>query len=246
MKNVGVFSKEYFLYKELEEALNDTDVILNLVSSESNIDINFDIFVILSDFGDGLVDYLKKFEGLVLDLTGIARNYSNNVEDILEPAVYIIEKYFGHSVENLKGNIYFPVSIYGKAGIDDLINQTKDIFTFGNSQPKILKDKMPFNCVLGLGAGESGIKNYIQRFSHEVATNFDLRLLPFSTYMIVDIFKPFNVEIYGDFLDETFSVSEVLLNDSHKLFLIDDERVTIVADYLRLLIEQVKEKINIL
>ncbi|UOD34617.1 hypothetical protein DSN97_10790 [Deferribacteraceae bacterium V6Fe1] len=246
MKNIGVFSKDNFLYKELEEFTSDGNIILEQIADEEEIqDITaYDVFIVLSDFNEKLVNVIKNYNGTVLDLTGVVKNYYNNTEDIVEPSVYLLEKYFGDSLDAIKGNIYYPTCIFGKAGIDDLVNQTKDIFTFGNTEPKILKSSIPFNAILGMGFGQNGLKEYISRFGDTIISNFDLRLLPFSTYMIIDIFKPFNVEIYSDYLEEEIALSGILHDRTHKIYLIDDDRVTIVADYLKLISEQILEKIK--
>ncbi|MBC7197424.1 MAG: hypothetical protein H5U39_09240, partial [Deferribacterales bacterium] len=94
------------------------------------------------------------------------------------------------------------------------------------------------------GFGQNGLKEYISRFSDTIINNFDLRLLPFSTYMIIDIYKPYNVEIYSDYLEKEIALSDILHDTTHKIYLMDDERATIVADYLKLISEQITEKIK--
>jgi len=246
MKNIGVFSKDNFMYKELEDFTTDSSFILEQIADENQInDISdYDMFIVLSDFNEKLVNLIKNYNGTILDLTGVVKNYYNNTEDIVEPSVYLLEKYFGESLDVLKGNIYYPTSIFGKAGIDDLVNQTKDIFTFGNTEPKILKESIPFNAILGMGFGQNGLKDYISRFNDTIIANFDLRLLPFSTYMIIDIFNPYDVEIYTDYLEEEIALSGALHDRTHRIYLIDDDRATIVADYLKLISEQIVEKIK--
>lgn len=246
MKNIAVFSKDNFLYKELEDFASDSRFIFEQIAGEDQIHniMDYDLFIVLSDFNHKLVNLIKNYNGPVLDLTGVAKSYHNNTEDIVEPSVYLLEKYFCDSLGLLKGNIYFPACIFGKAGIDDLVNQTKDIFTFGSTESKILKGSIPFNAILGMGFGQNGLKEYISRFNDTIVSNFDLRLLPFSTYMIIDIFKPYDVEIYTDYLKEEVTLSEELNGRTHKIYLIDDERVTIIADYLNVISEEILEKIK--
>lgn len=248
MKNIAVFSKDNFLYKELEDFASHTSFIFEQIAGEDQIHniMDYDLFIVLSDFNEKLVNLIKNYNGPVLDLTGVAKSYHNNTEDIVEPSVYLLEKYFCDSLDVLKGNIYFPTCIFGKAGIDDLVNQTKDIFTFANTESKILKGSIPFNAILGMEFGHNGLKEYISRFNDTIISNFDLRLLPFSTYMIIDIFKPYDVEIYTDYLKEEVTLSGELHGRTHKIYLIDDERVTIIADYLNVISEEILEKIKLI
>jgi hypothetical protein len=248
MIKVCVFSKDSFLFKEIEDNLK-SDVLLDNINEETEISKKLDseILIILNEIASAK-EILQNFRGLIFDLTGIAKNLGLKSLELIEPSVYLLYKYFGEQIDCIKGNIYYPVCIYGKAGIDDLINQTKDIFAFTNTECKILDKRLPFNALLGMGYNRSGIGEYISRFNSDVPNNFDLRLLPLSTFMIIDIYKPLNVEIYGEYLESEISVIDALNNGgenkSHNLFLMDEERATIVADYLKVIVEQIDEKIN--
>jgi len=248
MKKVCVFCKDNFLFKEIEDNLK-SEVILDNVSEESEINnkLDWDVLIILSEFKEAK-DTLKNFTGLIFDLTGVIKDLGIKSLQLLEPSVYLLHKYFGKHLDSIKGSIYYPVCIYGKAGVDDLINQTKDIFTFNTSECKVLNRRLPFNAILGMGYSRNGIKEYILRFDSNIAKNFDMRLLPLSTFMIIDIYKPEYIDIYGDHLESEISVIEALNdagdNTASKLFVIDEERATIVADYLKVIVEQIDEKLD--
>jgi len=69
------------------------------------------------------MEFLKEFDGSVIDFTGTFTDVLDEVYLIEDPIAYIL-----NSIETEKKNIEavatLPAAVYGKSGIDDLLTQT--------------------------------------------------------------------------------------------------------------------------
>ena len=247
MVKVLVFSYDALISKEIEESLEEC-LTVYCVSEESSLESLCDddsIIVLLSEFTSKIGNFIRNKSLDVIDFTGLADKYSSKSLAVYEPSVYLLRSFFGGYLNEIKGNIYYPVSVFGKAGLDDLVEQTRSIFTMTSSESKILDFNIPFNGKIGYGFGNSSILRYIESHDHTIAQNFDLRLMPFSTNMVIDVFKPEYVETDLPHLDRCVDISLELSNSDSGFvaFELDSQRVTMLGDYIKIIKKQVIDRI---
>lgn len=248
MTKILIFSIDTLVSKEIEDSLSEYFTV-SCVSEESSFENVCDedlVVVILSEFTSKLGNFLRKSSVDVIDFTGLADSYTSRCLPVSEPSVYLLEQIFGSYISEIRGNIYYPASVFGKAGIDDLIEQTRSIFTMTSNENKILDFNIPFNGKIGYGFGNSSLLKYIESYNYTIPQNFDLRLIPFSTNLVIDVFKPEYMEIDLPHLNRCVDISSEL-SDSQSGFVafeIDNQRITVLADYIKVIKKQVFDKIT--
>ncbi len=157
--------------------------------------------IVLTDVGV-FVNEFNSYPKKIIDFTGHLKKIDNNgnVHSVLDPISYIINLLF-LDIDNISGNIYLPLAVFGKAGIDELISQTKNVFNFINNKKRYLDVNMPFNVIFLDNCRGSVIKNYVAYIRRQIPPSFSLRLIPVMTGIIADFFYSYNNEQYFVFLN---------------------------------------------
>jgi hypothetical protein len=197
--------------------------------------------IILTDI-EHIIDKIKSYNGKIIDFTGYLKNTCKNVYDIYEPVIYIINQLF-LDTSRVSGNIYLPVAVFGKAGVEELLNQMKNVYNFVNNRKSYLGVNLPFNIVFLDYCSSGVIKNYVAYMRKQIPSTFSLRLLPVMTGLIADFFYNYNeepdlssVELIDDRSDFINLINE------KKIFAIHNPEtftITIIADYINIIVSQI-------
>jgi hypothetical protein len=200
-----------------------------------------DCLVILTDVNN-IIGKIKKYKGKIIDFTGYLKDVCDNVYEVHDPINYIINLLF-QDINNISGNVYLPLAIFGKAGIEELLNQVKNVYNFINNREKYLGVNLPFNVIFLDRCSNSVIRNYVNYMREKIPSSFSLRLLPVMTGFIIDFF-------YNDNNEPDITNIE-LLSDHYELVNITNEKkiigiynntgcaLTIVADYIDIIVRQI-------
>ena len=200
-----------------------------------------DCLIVLTDVSN-ILDKIKTYRGKIIDFTGYIKNVCDNVYDILDPINYIANLLF-QNIDQVSGNVYLPLAAFGKAGIEELLNQVKNVYNFVNNRKSYLGVNLPFNVIFLDRCSNSIIKNYINYIRERVPSSFSLRLLPVMTGFIIDFF-------YNDYNEPDISNIEVLDNYPDLVNVTNEKKITgiynndgytltIVADYIDVIVRQI-------
>ena len=102
-----------------------------------------DVLIILSSLQQH--DIFKNFDGSIIDITGEYK--AEDMVFIKNPVEYILSS-VSDDVSELSGVCSLPVAFLGKAAVDDLVNQTRHLFSFNSYENKILTSDLAFNVLL--------------------------------------------------------------------------------------------------
>ncbi|MBQ3033365.1 MAG: hypothetical protein IJD28_03195 [Deferribacterales bacterium] len=204
-----------------------------------------DILILLSEpiDKDG---YIKNFDGSIIDITGYKFSDNGEVFRADEPIRKIL-KNIAVPPENTSVVIQLPACIFGKDGAEDLMRQTKDIFSFENNDNLVFNNRIAFNLhfnpmnLAGLAVGKT-----VDDFA-EAGGDVSIRLYPLSTVFTADVYAD---DVFGLKSDEGYVVpsgffmaSEVSEHD--KIFVIQRRNgFTFTGDYIRVCISSVLEKLK--
>ena len=204
-----------------------------------------DILILLSEplDPDG---YLKKFDGSIIDITGYKFSENSEVYKVDEP-IRAILKNIAVPPENTSVVLQLPACIFGKDGAEDLMRQTKDIFSFESSDNLIFRDRIAFNLhfnpmnLVGLPVGKT-----VDDFA-EAGGDVSIRLYPLSTVFTLDVTADnmFGLKSDDQYVVPTgfFMASEISEHD--KIFVIERRNgFTFSGDYIRVCIMSVMEKLK--
>jgi hypothetical protein len=197
--------------------------------------------IILTDIGH-IIDKIKSYNGNIIDFSGCLKNLCENVYDIYEPIRYITNQLFLDS-SRVSGNIYLPAAVFGKAGVEELLNQMKNVYNFVNNRESYLGVNLPFNVIFLDHCASDVIKNYVAYMRKEIPLTFSLRLIPVMTGLIADFFYNYNEE-------PDLSCVELIDNCSDLIELINEKKIfgihnaenftiTIIADYIDVIVSQI-------
>jgi len=158
-----------------------------------------EILIVLSD-PQGDMEFLKEFDGSVIDFTGTFTDVLDEVYLIEDPIAYIL-----NSIETEKKNIEavatLPAAVYGKSGIDDLLTQTRELFAFTNAETKVFENRLAFNMFFS-DLDQGILSGYRQKLKQDTEVDVDCRMIPVSTGFVLDVY--FKKDVNSNF---TFAVS---------------------------------------
>ncbi|MGE4497786.1 MAG: hypothetical protein AB7E48_07890, partial [Deferribacterales bacterium] len=97
-----------------------------------------EIAVVLGDPGVH-ADAIRKLDGSIIDCTGIFSGY-DDLYEVAEPIEYIIRRFKGDK-SKVKGSLMMPAALFGRNAIDDLISQTRNLFSFGRDKSKVFEER---------------------------------------------------------------------------------------------------------
>ena len=82
----------------------------------------------------------KNFDGTIIDITGYEFSKEAEVFQIYEPVRKILRN-IAVPIADVSVVLSLPVCIYGKHGVEDLMQQTRSIFTFDEAERDVKKQK---------------------------------------------------------------------------------------------------------
>lgn len=260
---IAVYTTDYLLLLELSEAIErefpaaetmifaDAAFEKNFLSSGGDIITDFsriceaDILITLSDPAPILKE-IEKFEGTVIDSTGSVFPQNAEVYKADEPVKGVL-KNLAVPTQDVSAVAQLPVCVYGKNGVEDLMRQTKEIFSFENGDNVLFEQRIAFNVhfnpenLAGLPVGKS-----LEAF-YEAGGEVSARIYPLSTVFIIDVYAK---DIFGlkseegyKIVDGFFTVSDI--SECGDIFVIQRRNgYTFAGDYIRVLVQAVIKKLS--
>ncbi|MGE4317783.1 MAG: hypothetical protein AB7E96_02660 [Deferribacterales bacterium] len=233
MMGIKVFGNS-LAHTALTTATNEYDVLpAGMVGEE-------EILLVLSDPKDDL-EVLKDFDGDIVDFTGTFT--SDEVYRIEEPLAYLINA-MKTRPEEMDAVAYVPAAVFGKNGIDDMINQTRELFTFTNNENKVFDERLAFN--MFFSDREEGIlAGMRKKLEAETGVDADLRLGAVSTGFVLDVYfkKDVNKE-FGNITDMVGfipTMADICSKPRPVLLSRTKNRVSIAGDYISLICSQIMD-----
>ena len=252
---VGIYSSDYLLLLELTYLLENEmpDVRVELFGSKEFLDglpaetleqisedpsglLATDVAVILSPL-PGLADFPAKYDGTILDMSG-AGGYSYDDTILLTDPLFALLTEIAAINSDIAITAGLPVAVYGRAGVDQLMQETRSIYSFENYEDGALPMRLAFNIhfypeKLPGGILADSVEN-LRKYAP-----VSLRINPVSTAFIVDIAGcrplelPENLETFTP--GEDFSLEDITSGSAIALLTASDGRLaTLIGDYLHL------------
>lgn len=235
---------EYTIYgdKRFEEELSDTAegyVVTDLTGIK-----DAEILIMLAKPSKD-EDIIKNFDGTVIDLSGYEYSPDTEVMKVYEPVRKILRN-IAVPVSDTSVIVTLPVCVYGKNGVEDLMKQTRDIFTFENNDSSVFSHRIAFNkhfnpVTAGLLVGKT-----VDDFA-ESGGDISVRLAPLSTVFVVDVFARDMFGLKDDdgyFATEGFFTASDIAERNDIAVLARRNGLTFTGDYVRVLIEEVMKKLK--
>ncbi len=153
-----------------------------------------DVLIMLAKPEENAEEYAR-FDGTVVDAIGYTFADDAEVIKAANPILEIFEN-IDRAPAALTATVWLPVCIFGQAGVEDLMSQTKDIFTFQSSENTVIEDRIAFNVHFE--------PEYINQASvsdtfialRKQGLDVSVRLLPLSTVFMVDVFSDDDFELH--------------------------------------------------
>lgn len=202
-----------------------------------------EILIVLSDPQDDM-ELLKKFDGDIIDFTGAFTG--EDVYKVEEPLAYIINA-LGQKPEDMDAVALVPAAVFGKNGIDDMINQTRELFTFSNAETKVFEDRLAFN--LFFSDNEQGIlSGFRRKLKADTGLDVDIRMGAISTGFVLDVYfkKAINKDVSNitELVGFVSTLSEIGANKRPVTITRNSTRISIAGDYLNVITSQVAEALK--
>lgn len=188
---------------------------------------------------------IKNFDGTVINAVDYNFNASSEVFKVDEPIRKIL-KNIAVPIKDASIVLSLPVCIYGKSGVEDLMQQTRSVFTFNDTYNLIFNDRIAFNkhfnpIISSLPVGRTVDDFFVSGGSISV------RISPLSTVFEMDIFAKGIVSLKNDngysFLEGFFTASDVSESSEIVVMLLKNG-LTFVGDYMRVFIKDIIEKMK--
>lgn len=260
--SVAVYANENLLLSEVLEKLENDFPLLsvrvfgnslahtNLITATNEYDVlpagmikDEEMLILLSDPKDDM-ELLKKFDGDVIDFTGTF--VGEDVYKIEEPVAYLINAMQSRP-EDMDAVVYLPAAVFGKNGIDDMINQTRELFAFSNVDTKVFEERLAFN--MFFSHAEQGIlAGYLQKLKADTGVDADARLGAVSTGFVLDVYfkKDVNKEFSNitDTVGFVSTIADVCALQRPVVINRTKNRVSIAGDYIRLICGQITDAVK--
>ena len=240
---------EYTIYgsKDFEKTL-ESSAEGYVVTDLSGIE-DAEILILLADpnldLDDKEIKYIRDFDGTIINASSFQFGSDAEVFEVVEPIRKILRN-VAVPVGNTSVILNLPVCIYGKDGVEDLMTQTKDIFTFENNDSSVFQHRIAFNkhfnpIIVGLAVEKS-----INDFSN-AGGDISVRISPLSTVFVVDVFAKDHVGLKDTdgyyYTNDFFTANDVAERDD--IVVIERRNgLTFTGDYIRILIDSVLRNIR--
>ncbi|MDY6820629.1 MAG: hypothetical protein SVN78_03285 [Deferribacterota bacterium] len=259
-KQLGIIFKDELIFSELIKSINEIFPYLEVKVMSNYVDIHksnindsnlvkvgsvkeileTDCLIILCDI-NSIKDIIKSYRGTIIDFTGYVGNLTEKVIQIEDPLVYILNKLF-EDLSDISGNIYLPVAIFGKMGVEELLKQMQDLFNFNTAKDSFYNLNLPFNVIFLDNLDISPIKNYIAYIKERIDADFSYRLLPVMSGIIMDIFSVREPYLNGIEYVDTYNDLVSLVNNKDMSIVkkgVNFYSLTIACDYIKVIVKQI-------
>lgn len=254
---VGIFANESLLLNEVISAVEGQfpDFSVKVYTEKDNmVSLHAEVpsaqIYELSNFGEedvllalpgtkSMLEYAKDFDGSILDATGFYED-EEDIFKIVNPVEYVLSA-ISEDIGDLKGVCSLPVAIFGKDGVDDLINQTRHVLAFSDYKTKIIDFDICFNVVT---EGNSLFDNYLSDIRDTIRENFIFRLLPVSTGLILDIWGNTGNVAEEDLYENAGNLTGTVANEGLVFKKNDNGMVTVYGDYLYIYTKQILDELK--
>ncbi len=253
--DVGVFATDPLLLNEVMDAINshfpsfsvtvysESPKMEDLQALNSQCEVRDikrsseeDVLIILNSLRENGI--LKDFDGSLIDITG-----EFDAEDtifIKNPVEYILSS-VSDDFNDLYGVCSLPAAIFGKAAVDDLVNQTRHLFSFNSYENKMLTSDLAFNVLLN---ENTLLKEFKEKLNENIRENFNFRLLPVTTGIIVDVCGAADEILDDDLYLRNFSLSEITLNEGLSFSRHGKGMLSVYGDYLFIYTKQIIDELR--
>lgn len=257
---IGVYSEEYLLLLELLLKLNSelpmaevktcagAELIESLpvevaeqISQDPNELKDCDVIILLGKLPD---EFFEDFDGTVIALQGFEPNFEDTItlqDPMMEYLYRLAERNRGLAI-----NIGLPMAIYGKAGVDMLMQETRSIYSFEQYDDSILPMRIAFNMHFYKNNLPGNVLQRDVEALRKLAT-VNTRINPISTVFVVDIFAPtkvtFPTGIEFTDVEQDFSLEDITQNHIAAR-ITNGNFYTIAGDYLHIRTFQILQAIK--
>jgi len=204
-----------------------------------------EILLILSESGDDF-QKLKDFDGTIIDFTGSFEGVHDEVYPVEEPVSHLI-KSLDIAAEEMEAVAMLPAAVFGKSGIDDMLNQTRELFAFTNSENKIFEERLAFNMFFS-DSDQGILSGYRQKLEMDTGVRFDVRMIPLSTGFVLDVYfkKDVNREFayMADSPGFLATMADVCALERPVLLSQTERRVSFAGDYIEVINRQIVEALK--
>jgi len=254
---VGIFAGESLLLNEVITAIQGQmpEVSVNVYAEEEKMPVlqsevpsaqidklshfgDEDVLLVLPG-GEGLADYAGGFDGSIIDAAGC---YSEDGEicNVFNPVEYILYSVCDN-IDDIRGVCNLPAAVFGKDGVDDLINQTRHLLAFSDYNTKVIDFNLGFNVIT---EGNPLFDKYLTNIKDEIRKNFIFRLLPVSTGLILDIYGNTENVAGEDLYGKTGNLTDIIANEGLVFRKENNGMVTVYGDYLHILTKQILDELK--
>ncbi|MGE4265925.1 MAG: hypothetical protein AB7F25_00685 [Deferribacterales bacterium] len=199
-----------------------------------------DILLVLSDPKDDM-EILVQFEGDIVDFTGAMTG--DDVYHVEEPVAYLINA-VQIKAEDMDAVAMLPAAVFGKSGIDDMIIQTRELFTFSSAETKVFEERLPFNLFFS-DMNTGFLSGFRQKIMAETGVDVDIRMGAISTGFVLDLY--FKKDVNKDFGYITESVgfvptmADVCARKRPVTVFRSKNRLSIAGDYINIICLQITD-----
>lgn len=188
---------------------------------------------------------IRNFDGSIIDITDYEFSIDAEVFKVIEPVRKILRN-IAVPITDTTVTVSLPVCIYGKHGVEDLMQQTRSIFTFDENENMVFHNRIAFNkhfnpVTAGLMVGKT-VDDYAS-----AGGDVSVRISPLSTVFEIDIFAKDVFSLKDDegyFPIESFFTASDISERSDIAVIPRRNSYTFVGDYVRVLIEDVMKKLR--
>ncbi len=254
---VGIFAGESLLLNEVITAIQGQmpEVSVNVYAEEEKMPVlqsevpsaqidklshfgDEDVLLVLPG-GEGLADYAGGFDGSIIDAAGC---YSEDGEicNVFNPVEYILYSVCDN-IDDIRGVCNLPAAVFGKDGVDDLINQTRHLLAFSDYNTKVIDFNLGFNVIT---EGNPLFDKYLTNIKDEIRKNFIFRLLPVSTGLILDIYGNTENVAGEDLYGKTGNLTDIIANEGLVFRKENNGMVTVYGDYLHIFTKQILDELK--
>ncbi|HAL86021.1 MAG TPA: hypothetical protein DCM31_03555 [Deferribacteraceae bacterium] len=232
---VNIYSSEDFLPAiAAEKPAYEAKNIKNLGDEE--------IAIVLGDPGIH-AEEIRKLDASLIDCTGIFSGY-DDLYEVKEPVEYITDRFKGDKTK-VRGSLMMPAALFGKNAIDDLISQTRNLFSFGRDRSKVFEERIAFNVLLGGDDSSNIMSGYKKRLEEVTGMSLNFRIIPVSTVFLADFFMENGTEFTGDedgifYEYASFNLEEAMEQGGIGVIKHPSgNMVSFTGDYIKVLTEQI-------
>ncbi len=238
---------EYKIFASREFAETLEDIAYSYIETDLSLLKDFELLVFLAKPSKDH-NIFKSFDGTVIN--GINYEFNKDVEvfKVYEPIRKILRN-LAVPVSDISVVLSLPVCIYGKAGVEDLMQQTRSVFTFDSVESLIFQERIAFNKHFNYNIGDirdiiisDTIKDFISS-----GGDISVRLSSLSTVFEMDVFgKDFFglKDDNGYFPTESFFTATDVSERNDIVVITRNRGLTFVGDYERVFIEDIISKMK--